>query len=300
MAGFSATDAALTGFRIVWQRPKVLAVWAPVQFCLSLALTLFIATSAGPAFPQTMSLLLQPNPNPERVATLAREMAPTAIVLFSYVLITAAVINGAMNRAVFSPDDDRFGYLRLSTDELLQLALLAILGVAFYLSIVLTLAVVAAIAGFGPVGTLVALLALLAGIGGLIFLAVRLSLAPALTFASRRIRVAESWRLTNGHFWPLLGAYFAAFALRFVVFGLTLAIAAAAAGIATMAGGGPSGAHRNELVTVSEILAPSGLIDLAISAFGQALAWPILITPPAVIYRALAGGGPGAAGRALA
>ena len=287
MARFSATDAALAGFRIVSERPRVLAIWAPVQFVLSLAITLFAAATAGPQLAQMMALAAQPTVNADRVAELSREFAPTGIVLIAYALITGAVINAAMNRAVLRTNEDRFGYLRLSSDELLQLALLALFAAVFYLALVLLVAFLAAILSLGPAGAFVGLLALTAAACGLVFVAVRLSLASAMTFAAHRIRIAESWGMTQGRFWPLLGAYAIAFVLRFVVLGLTLAIAAAAAGIASKAGGGLGGPHQSQLLTVSDILTPAGLIDLVVTAFGQALAWPILVTPPAVIYRSL-------------
>src|SRR5262249_14515939 len=74
--------------------------------------------------------------------------------------------------------------------------------------------------------------------GGLVFLTVgvfmvRFSLAPVATFAERRIVVLDSWRLTRGHFWSLLGAYALTF-FCFLVVGLLIVAIFFAAGRALM------------------------------------------------------------------
>jgi hypothetical protein len=42
--------------------------------------------------------------------------------------------------------------------------------------------------------------------------------------------------------------------------------------------------------TVAQVVAPARLAYLAVSAIGQALIWPVTMTPPAAIYRALTAG----------
>jgi hypothetical protein len=155
--------------------------------------------------------------------------------------------------------------------------------------------VIVAVAGGGSDGAALALalaIALPAIICGFIYFAVRLSLASPLTFDTGRIDPMAAWRMTRGRFWPLLGAYFIAFALSIVVVVLTFAIAAAA--IAVIGGIGALGpAFQSDLGTVGAVLTPTRLAYLAVSAVGQALIWPVTMTPPAAIYRALAGGAAG-------
>ena len=115
MAGFSAADAAFTGFRVVWERPLAVAIWAAVQFVVSLAINLFIAISAGQAFGQMSQLGLQPPADPDKVMALFRQVAPTYVVVLIVVLVLAAVFYAAMNRAVLRPAESRFGYLRLAS-----------------------------------------------------------------------------------------------------------------------------------------------------------------------------------------
>jgi len=302
VAEFSASDAAFTGFRVVAERPWAVAIWAALQFVVSLGFNLFVAVSAGPAFAKLAELSLQPPAQDPTVALdLIRQVAPTYLVLMAGALVLNAVLYAAMNRAVLRPEESRFGYLRLAADELRQLGLFAIiagLGLAAYLAFVVFAAVVIVVIGLlAGEGMALALgIAVLfpAVICGFLFFAVRLSLASPMTFATRRIDLRGAWAMTRGRFWPLLGAYFIAFALSAVVVVLTFAIAVA---VVAVVGGGMTAVGATfggDIGTVAQIVTPTRLAYLAISAIGQALIWPVTMTPPAAIYRILA---PGSASR---
>jgi hypothetical protein len=222
--------------------------------------------------------------------------------------VLAAVFYAAMNRAVMRPAESRFGYLRLASDELRQLGLLAILImllIGFYLAVLIVAAVVvgvlmAALGGGASAGASVLIAVLLpVVICALIFFGVRLSLASPLTFATGRINVLGSWAMTRGRFWPLFGTYLIAFALGFVVRALTLGIAVLA--VAILGGGvqslGP--AFQADLTTVAANLAPSRLVYLAISSIGAALTAPITLCPPAAVYQSLTGAAPASVSRAF-
>jgi hypothetical protein len=56
----------------------------------------------------------------------------------------------------------------------------------------------------GPGGATVLGLLVIVFVGGLIYVAVRISLAPAATVSRRRISVFDTWRLTKGQVWPIL------------------------------------------------------------------------------------------------
>ena len=152
MAEFSAADVAFTGFRIVWERPWVVAIWASLQLVVSLSFNLFVAYSAGPAFAKLDQLGLQPPTSQDPTAEFAlfRQVAPTYLVLLVGVLVLNAVLYAAMNRAVLRPGEGRYGYLRLASDELRQLGLFAIfagLGIIAYALLIIVSAVVIVIIG---------------------------------------------------------------------------------------------------------------------------------------------------------
>jgi hypothetical protein len=305
VATFSAADAALTGFRIVAERPWAVAIWAALQFVVSLALALLVATTAGPAFTRLSEMGLQPT-DPAAALQLMGQVAPTYFALLSASLVLYAVLFAAMNRAVLRPGDAAFGYLRLSGDELRQLGLFILLF-AIAIGVYLALAIVAVALGVvlafatGPstgVSLIVAIL-IPAVIAAFAFVGVRLSLASPLAFDRHRIDLAAAWSMTRGRFWPMLGAYLIAFALSVVVLVLTLAIGVAV--VAVVGGGvGALGAvMQPNLGDPTAVVNPVRLAYVAITAVGQALTWPITLAAPAAIYRALAATSPGQVGRAF-
>ncbi|HTX49602.1 MAG TPA: hypothetical protein VME40_09455, partial [Caulobacteraceae bacterium] len=198
--------------------------------------------------------------------------------------------------SVLRPSDDAFGYLRLSADELRQLGLLAALaglGLAAYVALVMVCAIVGGALGMvaGGGGAPAAMLALLlvVSVVALAFFGVRVSLASAHTFVTGRIDILGAWRMTNGRFWLMFGTYAMALALNLLVIVLSTAIALVA--MAILSGGleGLRGGAAGDMSSLAAILAPGRVAYLAIAAIGTALSWPIRMTPPAVIYRALTG-----------
>jgi glucan phosphoethanolaminetransferase (alkaline phosphatase superfamily) len=128
------------------------------------------------------------------------------------------------------------------------------------------------------------------GIGVFIWVAVRLSLSGPATFAERHIRVFESWILTRGVFWRLLGAYVLSLALVIVVMLLALVIYAAIA--AVMLGGDLSQigkVFQPDTSSLTSYFTPAMLIYLVFGAFLGALQNAVIYAPPAVAFRELHG-----------
>jgi hypothetical protein len=238
-------------------------------------------------------------------ATMAAfaHLAPLVPLFLLLALIFYPILYAAMNRAVLNPNDEGLGYIRLGTDELRQLGLmLLILGVAIvaYIAMIIAIVIVTVPVGLmlggrsgaspnlagGLLAGLLGALLILAVFGGWIYVWVRLSLASALTFATRKVNLFGSWSLTRGLFWPMLGAYLVAFILAILVLILTGVINLAV--IAT-AGGGLASAIRSQPNTPADLLSPARLISLVVGAISTALVWPVTLTPPAAIYRSLPG-----------
>lgn len=296
MAEFSATDVALNGFRLVWQRPRAVLYWAALSFAFALGMNVFVTLSAGTAFEKLFEMGFQPKGDPTVMLALVRQVLPTYLVVIAAALVLYAVLAAAMNRAVLRPADAAFGYLRLSADELRQLGLLAALaglGLVGYIALVMVCALLASLLGLaaGAAGATALVIALLfvASIVALAFFGVRVSLASPHTFATGRIDILGAWRMTEGRFWLLFGTYAMALALNMVVLVLSTAIALLASMIVSGGLGGPQGAAAGDMSSLAVTLSPARLVYLVIAAVGTALSWPIRMTPPAVIYRALTG-----------
>jgi hypothetical protein len=290
MAEFSIQDAAFTGFRVVREHPRALAAWAAYALVLSV---IFAAILIGTMGRELATLAAasgrSPPPTAEMLAAFAR-LAPGYFLLMVVGLVSNSILGAAMIRAVLRPAEERFGFLRLGADELRQLGLgvltlLVFFGVYLACLVIAGLVdgVVAVAAKTVAAGAVLVVLVILA-IGLMVFLAVRLSLAPALTFERGRVDLFGSWGLTRGRFWPLFATYLLALALIVVVGLVSQLLILAASALVT--GGNPlvqpGGA---DLASLAAYFGPARIVQTLLGAGVSALIWPVAFTPPTAVYR---------------
>jgi hypothetical protein len=294
MATFSPTDAALEGFRLTREKPRVLLAWSVANLFISVIMALSLIAMFGPMLAELEAVNANSD-DPSQALAVFEKLAPLYALVLPAGLIVIAVWSAAVYRAVLRPADNRFWYLRLGADEL-RLALLMLIyvvlaiGFTFVLTLVAGLLSAGALAIGGPVGALISAIIGLVGIGVFIWVAVRLSLSGPATFAERHIRVFESWILTRGVFWRLLGAYVLSLALVIVVMLLALVIYAAIA--AVMLGGDLSQigkVFQPDTSSLTSYFTPAMLIYLVFGAFLGALQNAVIYAPPAVAFRELHG-----------
>ncbi|WP_332770415.1 hypothetical protein [Phenylobacterium sp.] len=291
MTAFSATDAAFEGFRITREKPRVLLIWAAFYLIISLLMPVLLVTMGGQNLMALEAEANSPNADPQAALDNLAALGPLYAILIPIGLAVQAVLAAAVYRAILRPEDTSLGYLRLGQDELR----LTVLTLIYF---VLSLAAVTIVVLLGGIGAGVAYGLLgspLLGVGlGLFFLglllygAVRLSLAPVITFAERRISVFDSWRLTKGQFWKLLGAYVLAIASAVVVLLLATVIFMAVAAI--LAGGDIASVgqvFKPDLSSVAAYYTPPMVAYTIFGGFLNALYFAVLVSPAAVAYRAL-------------
>ncbi|HEY8617388.1 hypothetical protein [Phenylobacterium sp.] len=194
MSRFSASDAAVEGFRVLGRSWRVVLGWALfnllglIAACVLAGVLVAIAAFASAA---------------NAAGAGAAGGAIAAIVLALAMLALPVVIVAALFRMLLRDDPPGLFHLRLGRDELrLGAVWLGTLGILLIVS-----ATAFAVTGLsaragGPMFGIPAVLVLLAL---QIWIALRLSLAGPITVAERKIGFAASWRLTRGHAWSLLG-----------------------------------------------------------------------------------------------
>lgn len=302
MSGFSIFEAAFTGFRVAREHPRALVAWAVLALAASATFEVGFVALLGPGLVELQAIAASARPDPGRILQLFGSMAPYYLLFVAAGVALNAILYAAMYRAVADEGDDRFGYLRLGADELRQLgvqslALALFVGVYIALVMVATVATVAIGGAAGVAPSVLVRVALTLVFCALVFLGVRLSLAPAHTFATGRIDLFGSWALTRSHFWPILATYGLTAVLAFMVYLLTLLVILAAAAVVT--GGNPvPGLLHPDMGSLRSYFTAAQIVQTVLGAGVSALVWPLAFTPSVTIYNRLArptSMGPGAA-----
>ena len=227
MTSFSASDAALEGFQVIRTHWRVALGWclfSIVGFVGLVILAFFVILAAA-------------------FAVTSREQAGAAGGLIGAVVLGlgGAAIQGlvvaALYRMRLRPDAaPGLYYLRISRDEGRLLGLWLVMTAAF---VGLMMAGVLLLRALAPVSGLAVWAGTLAYLALLLWLAIRFSLAGPANFATGRLGLADSWRLTKGRFWALFGMTVLALCLlvliAVVLFILTAVIQAAIGGFHTLA-----------------------------------------------------------------
>ena len=201
MIRFSPVEAALEGLRVVRREPWAVLYWIAV-WALALAVIATIRLATGS--------LTAPRSN-DSVGVI-RRYGPLAIVLAPTVLALWVMTTATVYRAVLRPGEHGWHLLKLGPDEAriailsaIETVVLALLGgVPAYLLFVLLSPFFEDLPGLNRLTTIVGF-----GLTVLIdmWIAVRLSLAPAQTFSERGFPLSGYWRFARGRFWRLLLSY---------------------------------------------------------------------------------------------
>lgn len=290
---FSATDAAFEGFRVVRRQPLTIVWWTLAYLVCTLA---FFAVGA-PAVANLMSMAEtlegSTQPSIEEFQQIAMVYAAFLGWVMPLALICGAIINAAVARSVLRPAESAFGYLRLGMDEVRVLVVTVVLGILAMIVSVVVWGLVGVLAGFvGASGQnalwLVVVVAGLGAVALLIWLAVRFSLAIPITVAERRIAIFDSFGVTRGRFWGILGMAVIAFVMTMIVALLGMVVGMPV----TLATGGLSALAELQEASIAEIFRVAGVAIIAwtvVNAILSALQIAVMYAPFSAAYRDIKG-----------
>lgn len=193
-------NAAFEGFRIVRDRPQLILAWTGFYLVSLLVMIVILLV------PNLGTLAASTHTGGQRdFDQLLARFGPAILIVFPLAMAMITVLAAAVYRAVLRPEEKAFAYLKLSWDEARLFALSVMVLLLFtVVSGVYGLGLVLLAQAAGPMREVVTLLGSFGGLALVVWLGVRLSLAGAMTFADRKIRLIAAWRQTRGQFWPLL------------------------------------------------------------------------------------------------
>jgi hypothetical protein len=252
MNRFSASEAALEGFRLTRERWGTILAWSGVYFVGITIIALLMMASLGPDFVEMAKKGRFTPEDAEAVAGMLAQSWPAFLLVLILVVALMSLLTAGIYRLVLRPDEKGFVHLRLGADEL-RLTLINLL--LFGVGMVCLVAGFVATAAAETIGPALAIPTGAVILGLTVWVGVRLSLATPMTFALRKISIGPAWEMTRHRFWPLFGMIVLA-AIFYVMIWLLLNIIGIA--VVTVAGGGQAigvgsmtpGAALAALVTV--------------------------------------------------
>lgn len=313
MGSFSIGQAFGAGFGLVARRPLSVTVWGLVYSLINylpfILLIAFMGKELMTVYGDLISASLAgEDPKAQMDGLMALSMKMQIINVLSYVtpIVSCAIINAAVFRAILRPSDGGFLGMKLGMDEvwqgLIYLCLVIILMIAAFVVMLIAAALGVAVwflgqaAGSPAAGWIQALGFIILGVlafGVLIWLALRLSLAGPVSFDRRGFELFESWTLTKGQSGQLflLGLLLAI--VGFVIQSILLVIFVAL----FIAGGSVQGLSPESIeaffaqdpgVWMMQI-APIAAAILGISALLTGALYTIWLAPWASAYRQIVG-----------
>ena len=298
MAGFSASDAALSGFRFIARHPKTIAIWAAVFLIYELVWGAALLAFAGDQLPALRALSQTSGDDVQSAWAVLPGASLVMLLGLMALLFVFSLMFTAAYRTFLHPHDDRFGYVRVGKDELrfaVLIVLWIVLAVGGSLVVAFIGGLMAALGGLMP-QPLKALWELIVGVGALavyVYVLVRLCFSMPMTLEDHHVRLLESWKATRHNFWSLLGVFLLTAVLILVllllvstILGVSLVVAMAAGLPRSSFMEGLSAVLHTDMTSLAAYFSPTSLIAAVLNAVIVSVGIAILTSPVAEAYLA--------------
>ncbi|HVI33129.1 hypothetical protein [Phenylobacterium sp.] len=279
MNQFSASEAALEGFRLTRERPGTILAWAGVYFLGIMAIALLMVLALGPQFAEVMQRGQLTPEDTDLVAGMLADSWPAFLLVLLVVATLMSVLMAGIYRLVLRPEEPGLAHLRLGADEF---RLTAVNLALFPIGFICLFAAIIAVTYLRETGSPLGIILLLAVVALTAWLGARLSMVTPMTFASRKIAFGPAWKLTRGRMWPLLGMMVLA-AIFYLMIWLLLSII----GVAIVAIAGGSQAIEAGELTPGAVI--GGLLTLVMQFLLSVLQIVMIYAPFAVAYQQITG-----------
>jgi hypothetical protein len=303
MGDIDVFATAFAGFGLFNRRPLAAATWsALVVVALGLLIALFggmLATIIAAAA-QTAGSGAAANGAAAAGALLGVAGGALGFLFLFGIgsVVLSAVIACAVYRAVLEPENTAYFSLRLGPQEgwvMLSHFVLGLLIAIVRIALAIPTLVIGGVfeASGGVIGGHLA--RFVGDVASLVLLAwlyLRFSMVGPMSFSERKFRLFESWTLTRGHGWRLLGVGVVVW-LWIVALYAVLVLLGVAGGFATLGGLSAKGDIRALVqnlspATLASLLTSAVTLALALAFVGGVLIIPVGIAPWAQAYRRLA------------
>lgn len=288
MARFSGRGAVGAGFRLIGREPLAFLAWVVAFTVVGLLPQFWIAAQMMAAMPELMKASQAAAaqgvaPPPEAMMQAQMRIVALQPIAMLGSLVANTLVLGAVFRAVLTPADRAFFYLRLSAHEMWLGIMLAVVFVIYMIgafAVMIPVFIVAGIAiGVGKgAGAVVAVPVAFAGFAVIIWGVLRVSLALPMSFEDANFRLSEAWMASRGQAGKMFGVAVVLSLIALVVEIVAIGgLFVALGGPKRLMASGPSTNPMEMLAHISPAVWIGGLTILALLSTGYitlyAAAW---------------------------
>lgn len=225
MASFSIGEAYGAGLGLIARRPLSVLVWGLVVSVLRLLPVVLMISIAGPGIVEAWGEFVanaasggDPQDGMRKFEQAMQGLNAFQALEWLAGILAVGLMHAAIFRAMIRPADGGLFGLKLGMDEVWQALVYFCAVILIVIFSILILLVGAALGGIvyllgeavgSPLGGWITAFGMIAValscVIGIIWICLRFSLAGPATFAEGSFQFFESWTLTKGQSWPLLG-----------------------------------------------------------------------------------------------